>query len=108
MSTAHRQHTPGPWVFTEDPLSRNPSLTWNINGFHPVAGFLSPQDCQLATVYDVEANARLIAAAPDLLAALTNILARVEASPTLLPHISADVRNEARAAIARATGGNAS
>ena len=70
LASAPRQHTPGPWVAYEDPMANNPSTTWGVNGFHPVAGFAIPQDCQLATVYDVEANARLIAAAPELLAAL--------------------------------------
>lgn len=93
------QHTPGPWIAYSDPLSRNPSLTCGINGFHPVAGFHSPQDCQLATVYDVEANARLIASAPDLLAALEELCA----DKYLADPINADRMRNARAAIKKAT-----
>ena len=90
------QHTPGPWD-TEPKGSRH---------FVDGADGLTVAYLDRAGVREraeIEANACLITSAPDLLAALTNILARVEASPTLLPHISADVRNEARAAIARAT-----
>ena len=105
-----RQHTPGPWSLSPsfDRVERrvqhgdNPPLVWGIasgiNSAHP--DYL-PRAEQIA-------NARLIAAAPELLDALSDLLDRIERSPTLLPHISADTRNAARAAIARATGGNAS
>ena len=105
-----RQHTPGPWSLSPsfDRVERrvqhgdNPPLVWGIasgiNSAHP--DYL-PRAEQIA-------NARLIAAAPELLDALSDLLDRIERSPTLLPHISADTRDAARAAIARATGGNAS
>ena len=98
------QHTPGPWEISEDPLSRNPSSTWCILGFHQVAGFHSPQECQLATVFDVEANARLIAAAPDLLNLMTAATRLDELTGENLAVYARTFAALARAAIARATG----
>lgn len=59
---------------------------------------------------DWQANARLIAAAPDLLAALQLATDHIEATAHLLTEEAADeeatfVVREARAAIAKATGG---
>jgi hypothetical protein len=61
-------HTPGPWGYTYDGSS-----TWSIG---PEA---DPQDGSVASIFDrkderARANARLIAAAPDLLAALKYLL----------------------------------
>jgi len=53
-------HTPGPWVISRDKGE-------------PVAVLPAGRDgeiCQFATAYASEANARLIAAAPDLLEAV--------------------------------------
>ena len=93
------------------------------SGFYGVAG---PGVVTIATVYDVEANARLIASAPELLAALESIAAIVpdvmskQAEDGFRYHTAEDAyrvhlaglinqaRTQARAAIARATGGNAS
>lgn len=55
MSTA--QHTPGPWVYHAKTASIQP---------YPGSGTI----CTLSQRDELEANARLIAAAPDLLAAL--------------------------------------
>ena len=94
------QHTPGPWLATQTYFFGHDS--WQITGEN---GDTNPFLCRVTdSTPDYEANARLIAAAPELLAELSNLLARIEASPTLLPHISADARNAARAAIAKATG----
>ncbi len=51
-------------------------------------------------------NARLVAAAPDLLAALREIVAAVESGEVDGYSPSGDWFREARAAIAKATGGN--
>ena len=63
MSPAPRQHTPGPW-------------TAQIN--HCTHAVISTDGFDIALVsasdFDSEANARLIASAPDLLAALECIL----------------------------------
>ncbi len=94
------KHTPGPWRVEH----QNPSPTtgeWMIAGSKP--GYLAEvRDCGSG---DVRANARLIAAAPDLLEACELI---VSAFDQLAPMSSA--RNEplqinaARAAIAKARG----
>ena len=90
MST---QHTKGPWRVQR----QNPSPTtgeWMISGAKP--GYLAEvRDCGSG---DVQANARLIAAAPDLLEALLRVLRDV-ASDGL-----DGWEDQARAAIAKATG----
>ena len=107
------QHTPGPWRVKQTGFTYFRD-TWNINGFHQVACFQNPQDCQLATVYDVEANARLIAAAPELLAALAGCADALReagkdfarANPhAVRPNLYELHEKAARAAIAKATGG---
>lgn len=91
------KHTPGPWRYEK----QNPSPT---TGEHMIAGGLPGylaeiRDCGSGKVED---NARLIAAAPDLLAALLHVI----------PHVGTnysgkqrhDILETARAAIAKATG----
>jgi hypothetical protein len=58
------KHTPGPWAYQED----SDAYT------HIVRGHNNRFICQLAqtTSAEIEANARLIAAAPELLEALSN------------------------------------
>ena len=90
-----QQHTPGPWQY----MRENGSPTTGqhmIRGAIP--GYLAEvRDCGSG---DVAANARLISAAPDLLAALTDAADLIE---TLLPSESDTLRN-ARAAIHKAVG----
>ena len=105
MNPAPRQHTPGPWSLSPsfDRVERrvqhgdNPPLVWGIasgiNSAHP--DYL-PRAEQIA-------NARLIAAAPELLAALEELCA----DKYLADPINADRMRNARAAIAKATGGAA-
>ena len=97
MST---QHTPGPWAVIYDT---------DITGTEcdPANGCVGSVD--VAHVYlrtvpgKSEANARLIASAPDLLEALILLVAGIEnaVSPTFMPLV------KARAAIAKAEGGAA-
>ncbi len=76
------QHTPGPWEI-------------NKRAFSPGIDIIKYGECMIATIGDAgyascsEANARLIAAAPELLAALenlagtaSNLLAEAESDPT--------------------------
>ena len=112
-SSATRQHTPGPWQPMNDgPRNRQPWEPWiayaeaapgltiasphNTEPICRVNGYLQP----------VEANARLIAAAPDLLAALETMLLHSElgeydsqrqGKPRLI-----EVRDIARAALRKA------
>ena len=88
------KHTPGPWQWTQH---FDPTISIYKDGFG-----------QIARLYDSsagtgKANARLIAAAPDLLDALQRLL-NAENDEYLTP---IGVRNLARAAIAKATGGAA-
>ncbi|MDQ5882246.1 MAG: hypothetical protein QG616_2078 [Pseudomonadota bacterium] len=70
-----RGFTPGPWRLSGVDVV-NGDDHWCINGHALVEGFHSPTDCRLATVYTIEANARLIAAAPSMHAELTTRRAR--------------------------------
>ena len=83
------QHTPGPWHVFRDQINDEVGLT--------VARWVQYVD---EYKEHAEANARLIAAAPDMLAALV----RVEASLTELGAKGEPLKS-IRAAIAKATGG---
>jgi hypothetical protein len=72
------EHTPGPWKYEtriqrgtySQPVKGNPVRHY-VTGHRPSQNFAEPLICNLGPTYDrAEANARLIAAAPDLLAAL--------------------------------------
>jgi hypothetical protein len=84
MTTSAVGHTPGPWI-TEDFAG-----VW--------AGNLELAKIRGEQGLPREANARLIAAAPEMLEALT-ILANIDPS-----EITAEDIRKARAAIAKATG----
>jgi len=99
------QHTPGPWV-------QHPSYPWIIKtDYRPIADVEDGLTvCNTAghensgffpTPGEGRANARLIAAAPELLAALQNLADRVYAEGSAY---CAEEVEEARAAIAKATG----
>ena len=92
------QHTLGPWRYVRE--NGSPSTGQHmIKGAIP--GYLAEvRDCGSG---DVAANARLIAAAPELLAALTDAVDLIE---TLSP-IEGDTLRNARAAIHKAVGPNA-
>jgi hypothetical protein len=93
------KHTPGPWII-------DPALEL------PLAVIADTEDglgiCELGTrTLETEANARLIAAAPDLLAALQTFATwHAENFEDFSPEVNASllcVANEAEAAIAKAT-----
>ena len=86
-----RQHTPGPWHAEPAPHRSH----W-ILGATSVALTIEPN----------EANARLIASAPELLAACMSALRALEDNLSPGP-MDEDAKAGLRAAIARATGGNA-
>lgn len=74
MTTTHTQHTPGPW----NAITRPDATIWiqgqsDGNGFREVCSMPTSPFRDMARV---EANARLIAAAPELLEALT-VLAKI-------------------------------
>ena len=87
--TTTTQHTPGPWYNRQH--SGNTSRV-----------IIAPDGAAVFIVYSIE-DARLIAAAPDLLAALNDLLAdAVRLGITDSEYSGSAI--EARAAIARATG----
>lgn len=94
------QHTPGPWFVDEDELNvcapdpEEPDVPWVVAGVRVGCGYPESQD---------GANARLIAAAPELLEALETVLQvkrTDDRSIVFAPHAVA----KARAAIAKARG----
>ena len=98
-----RFHTPGPWTvdYTDDNLriQAGDLLIAEVNG--------STEHIEVRGLDEetTEANAWLIAAAPDLLAALERILARLEMLNLFIERgEDAKVVEQARAAIGKATG----
>jgi hypothetical protein len=90
------QHTPGPWLYTQE----------GVDAF----GIVKPDGysiVHLAALHnstsasELPANARLIAAAPDLLDALRGLIRDIGVSAVYQDH---PAYNAARAAIAKATG----
>jgi hypothetical protein len=94
------KHTPGPWRY------------WHEDGY---CGELNAPNGSLIAAFESEpheANARLIAAAPDLLEALQNAHALLQATLFIINDNEArDIAKQQldanRAAIAKATGGEA-
>ena len=111
------QHTPGPWVY-RDESDMVPDEPFWIGVEHPNWGFVSHAAARAGCTEaeelgDMEANARLIAAAPELLAALVALHDNVRAqdlddalkppNPPSEEQYQQCMRNAA-AAIAKATG----
>lgn len=104
-----RAHTPGPWEFR--PLQSGHSHS-AAPGYDIYQAGMPRSDgaiCKLpASTKPTAANARLIAAAPDLLAALQALVALADTDPFILVGHAIEHRvPAARAAINRATGGEA-
>ena len=94
-----RSHTPGPWDFV------NGTSDGNIPAFYVRCGnrgiahlIIEERDTRYETAH-TEANARLIAAAPDLLEALKAAADYIAAT---IGHRGGDIMEAADAAIARA------
>lgn len=94
------EHTPGPWHLEVEADA--------LHVYSPVEEVLHFTDAgwDESTRATFEANARLIAAAPDLLAALEDALSCVAICPDhgVVPGARADRYDAARAAIAKAKG----
>ena len=89
------KHTPGPWILVKAPRSR----TWELSaqGWKQFANVYGNTDPELNR--QGEANARLIAAAPDLLEALKAIRQAFQSGTAMF--VAQDM---AEAAIAKAEG----
>ena len=96
MSPAHRQHTPGPW---RAQINHCTHAVISTDGFD--IALLRASD------FDSEANARLIASAPELLDLLTAADRLEELTGENLAVYARTYAALARAAIAKATGGAA-
>lgn len=97
-------HTPGPWTATRGECEGKPESWFDVTAPWPECG---PDERQnIAMIYGrdpVEANARLIAAAPDLLAALKAITDPAYGNPGY-PEENKQIEAQAEAAIAKAEG----
>ena len=90
------KHTPGPWHFRVDPIHQGQYfIRVQSYGFAPLA---TVRGDKRSTLKDSEANARLIAAAPELLEFAEWILSF---------KMRGLIDSRARAVIAKATGGKA-
>lgn len=103
------ENTPGPWFLDENGKiwRRPPSELYErgggVAGDHPVAqAFRGHSSWEQG--FPVEANARLIAAAPELLAALEQMLDAFVDDPLTHQYTSGRASDAARAAIAKAKG----
>ncbi len=85
------KHTPGPWRAEEREV-----VTYLG---HPIAEVLDTAEGLEGSDAEADANARLIAAAPDLVAALEMILAGVDSGQLMQQSI-----DQARAAVVKAKG----
>lgn len=99
MSAAH---TPGPWAFR--PSESDSNLFQVLDAQGVVIGFVFRGD-RAATRAVCEANARLIAAAPDLLQELRNIANADTVEWDDRSEFEAWAKSRARAAIAKVEGG---
>lgn len=91
------KHTPGPWAISQN----NPRLVKHLSG--PVLA-----ECGPVNTEEAQANARLIAAAPELFDALNKLLSRAEyhldRSATHDGLMNVDAIVDARAVLAKAKG----
>lgn len=111
-------HTPGPWAVAgeldylrvESPNSADPNA---CDGVRQIA-IVRQSDYEIPNYGEAEANARLIAAAPDLLSALEGIVAAMDngfslpvedCEPGTQAHVEAVSIEAAHAAILKAKGG---
>jgi len=93
-------HTPGPWTLGDKIIPHTGECGRLMGGCRHVFGPNQPDGAQnLIGTITQDANARLIAAAPDLLEACRGMLRHLEREG-----LQFDAMDDARAAIAKATG----
>ena len=97
-------HTPGPWAVDRDP---RPRMSWNNH----IVSEKDPDQRICFMTHDGtkenergQANASLVAAAPDLLHALKELMAAVKGEPAMNNHKYDGVGIVVNAAIAKAEG----
>jgi TPP-dependent trihydroxycyclohexane-1,2-dione (THcHDO) dehydratase len=102
------KHTPGPWTVAADPDSEN-DVYYAVFAEDEISDARFEDDFIAVTNLNHannEANARLIASAPELLEALRTALKGWEVEFEYLAKRTPEWVTQARAAIAKATGGN--
>ena len=99
------KHTKGPWKVDYTKQNVRAGLGVNV-AFCGESGVYGVNGSQSVGVMEARANARLIAAAPDLLAALQSIAECCDEDHAARDYASrqTEIRGIARAAIAKATG----
>ena len=95
------RHTPGPWTLEHSSAKREPGELCGTAAFNRVVG----DGMELATGIQREANARLIAAGPELLAVCKSVLAFTVSDNYDWKGAINEIRVEARAAILKARAG---
>lgn len=105
------KHTPGPWHWPRDsnylcPVNPDPDLGAVSEILYADGGYGFLGRSNADTLAELEADRRLIAAAPDLLEALQAYDAWADKTPPKDPELKA-LREQMRAAIAKATGEDA-
>jgi len=84
------QHTPGPWFYE---ISDNCESEFTIHSDYSQIGMIERWngDDDQEVMAEAEANARLVAAAPDLLEALEQAVQALNTAPRFaVPHLSTD------------------
>lgn len=71
------KHTPGPWTYTPQPVESNGFYIQTFDMSHRNT-FIGEAGGGLQTPQEIKANAKLIAAAPDLLEALEALMEEYE------------------------------
>lgn len=103
-------HTPGPWTFGMDIGSTPSRVTFRIGGERQTSlsserGITCSNSNVLMSVAEAEANARLISAAPELLAALQGMFNMNLDAIELGEPFDEKLWEQAEQAIVKATGG---
>ena len=106
-----KKHTPGPWEVRADPSHYDSFTTVVAGSGEQRKGMLREMIVEIggwAGIETAEANARLIAAAPDLLAACQRLVTLIDESDQWSDVVSGtamgEIVNEARTAVAKAEG----
>lgn len=103
--TTEVRYTPGPWVTQPDQLGRDGARWWVHDGdYGDIALVLAPLVREDWVAEEAEANARLIAAAPDLLAACRALAKWMDDRGPMMGGRTGEVHRLVTAAIARAEG----
>ena len=98
------KHTPGPWRYEEAEVWATAPMRFNLTtaGTPMIATLCKHEDAEGG--FPVEANARLIAAAPELLEALEFITESYASALSNLGQTDDEALSEARAALSRVRG----